>query len=86
MIFLGKFLQTPGVNYIAIGQSKQTTTNLAQNMAITGALLCYWKRKGEVRHAHEEEAPFLCQLDHFLSSLDVILRRVDFDFNATRLG
>ena len=47
---------------------------------------CYWKRKDEVKHADGEEASFLCQLDRSLSSLDVVLRRLDFDFDATRLG
>ena len=37
VIFLGKFLQTPRVDHIAIGLSKQTASNLAQNMAFKGA-------------------------------------------------
>ena len=43
----------------------------------------YLERKGTVKHAVEEEVPFLCQLDCSLTLLDVALRRLDFD--ASRL-
>ena len=39
-----------------------------------------------IRHAVEEEAPFLCQLDRSLTLLDIVLRRLDFDFGVTLLG
>ena len=41
-------------------------------------------KKGTVKHAVEEEAPFLCRLDCSLILLDVSLRRLDFA--ATRLN
>ena len=56
MIFLGTFLQTPRVDHTSISLSKQTATNLAQGCIFYFAI----GKKGEERHADEEEAPFLC--------------------------
>ena len=55
------------VYYIAIGLLKQTNYNKCSSK--TG--IFYLERKGTVKYAVEEEAPFLCQLDCSLTLLDV---------------
>ena len=71
------------MHYIALGLLKQTNCNKCSSK--TGFLRVHvlFERKGTVKHAVEEEAPFLCQLDCSLTLLDVALRRLDFD--PTRL-
>ena len=86
VIFLGKFLQTRSVEHIAIGLLKQDNCKKSSSKSglYVHTLFGYWK--GKVRHAVEEEAPFLCQLDRSLTLLDVVLTRLDFDFDTTRFG
>ena len=67
------------VDYIATGLLKQTNCNKCSSK--TGLLRVHilFEKKGTVKHAVEEEPPFLCQLDCSLTLLYVALRRLDFD-------
>ena len=52
--------QTPRMDYIAIGLSKQTAANLGQNMTFKGGYFILLLEKKGWHADDEEEAPFLC--------------------------